>query len=89
MKAGHAESADYARVVMAERQAVAEEDPLQAHYAEHDEALHEYREDVLPPDETSIEEGESGGHEHNERRAHDHPGCIAGVDHGIRIWSTE
>src|SRR5207247_1159231 len=44
------------------------------------EALHHDREDVLPPDETAVEEREAHRHQHDKGGAHEHEGGVAGVD---------
>ena len=79
VEAGPAQAADEAAVVGAEGQAVAEQHPLDADDAQQDEALHHDGEHVLAAHQAAVEEGQPRRHQHDQRRADQHPGGIASI----------
>jgi hypothetical protein len=79
MKKGHSQTADQAAVVIPKSKTVSEQDPLDAYHPEENEALHHDREDVLPSDQSSVEEGQAWRHQHHQSSADKHPGGIRAI----------
>jgi hypothetical protein len=59
---------------------VADDDPLDGHHAERDEAVHEGREHVAAVDHAAVEQREARRHQEHERARNEHPGGIRPVD---------
>src|SRR5581483_10776583 len=74
------QAADDAPMVRAERHGIADDYPLHADQAHHDEALHDGAQDVLATGKASVKEAEAGGHQQDQSRCRQHPGSIAAID---------
>ena len=61
------------------REAIAPQHPLDTQDPQHDHALHQDAQVVLPPDQPAIEKGQSWGHEHDQGRTRQHPCSVTGV----------
>ena len=68
------------KLVGSERQAVAEEHPLERDHPQHDEALLERGQHVLAPDHAAVEEAQAGRHQHHQGGADQHEGRVGPVD---------
>ena len=67
------EASDDVADIRAEGEAVSVEDPLDGDDAKGDKALHDRSQDILSSDHAAVEKGESGGHQHDERRRRTRP----------------
>src|SRR5204863_234042 len=76
---GEVETPDEAAHRRSERERVAHEHPLQRDETQREEAVHEGRQHVLRLHHPAVEEGESGHHQHDERRGDEKPCGVAGI----------
>ena len=74
------EPADQQAVIGPEGERVPDEHPQHRDHAERDQRLHHRPEHVLGTHEPAVEQGETRRHEHHERRGHEHPRGVTGVD---------
>lgn len=66
----------------AEGEAVAEDDPLNGDDGEADVVHHQRIHDEIGAHETAVEEGQTGGHDHDQRRGGKQPCSVTAVDVG-------
>src|SRR5205807_3651167 len=64
-------------------QRVSPQRPHQAHDGEDRQTLRDRRDEVLPADESAIEEAEGGSHDHDEGRGRDDPRDVSGVERHV------
>ena len=74
------ESADDAAVIVAEREAVPDEQPHHGDQGDRDETHHDHVEDALGADHAAVEQGQARRHEQHEGGADQQPGGCAGID---------
>ncbi len=80
------QAADEPALAGAEAERVTEQDPLQADEGDRAEAVHERRQHVLAPHQSSVEQAERRRHEQHHGGRDEHPGRV-GSDVGIHRTS--